>query len=383
MTCETRDHRVHVMQASLGMNFGGMERVIIDLYRHVNPDRFRFSVCCLNLRGPLGDEVEADGVPLIVCEKQTRFAKYTRGLELARLMREHRVDILHTHNTTAFVDGAVAARIAGPRVMVHTDHSKDYAIEKKRWIVLEHMAARVADQVVAVSRHTRDELEKYVKIDAAKLMVIHNGINITSNLATSTNVLRGALGLGPQHRVIGTIGRLEPQKGLDLFLAAIPRVAAAEPDVRFIIVGGGSLESALREQAMALGIADRVIFTGYRLDAVELMRLFDCFVQTSHFEGLPMVLLEAMALSKPVVATAVGGVPEAIEHDFNGLLIHGREPDVLSDALIRVIGNPERMALLGRNGRRRYEQRFTAQAMAAAYESLYERFLTDKKVRAA
>jgi glycosyltransferase involved in cell wall biosynthesis len=126
-----------------------------------------------------------------------------------------------------------------------------------------------------------------------------------------------------------------------------------------------------------------VIFTGYRLDAVDLMRLFDCFVQTSHFEGLPMVLLEAMALAKPVVTTAVGGVPEAIEHGFNGVLLHSREPELLSAALLDVIGNPARMALLGSNGRARYEQRFTAQAMASAYEALYERYLTDKKVQAA
>ena len=112
MRTPVEDRRIHVMQATFGMSIGGMERVIADLCRYVDPERYRFTVCCLSVRGPLADEVEADGIPVIYCENQTRFGKYMRGFELGRLLRRERVDIVHTHNTTAFIDGLIGARLA-------------------------------------------------------------------------------------------------------------------------------------------------------------------------------------------------------------------------------------------------------------------------------
>ena len=106
------DPRIHVVQATFGMGIGGMERVIMDLCRYVDPARFRFTVCCISVRGALADQLEAEGVPVIFCENQTRMGKYLRGFELGRILREQRADILHTHNTTAFIDGLVGARIA-------------------------------------------------------------------------------------------------------------------------------------------------------------------------------------------------------------------------------------------------------------------------------
>ena len=176
MRTAVEDRRIHVMQATFGMSIGGMERVIADLCRYVDPERYRFTVCCLSVRGPLADEVEADGIPVIYCENQTRFGKYMRGFELGRLLRRERVDIVHTHNTTAFIDGLIGARLAGVPVMVHTDHCKNYPIER-RWMMAENVASRLVDKVVAVSNHTREELLHYEGLSPDKVAVIHNGIN--------------------------------------------------------------------------------------------------------------------------------------------------------------------------------------------------------------
>jgi glycosyltransferase involved in cell wall biosynthesis len=376
------DPRIHVVQATFGMGIGGMERVIMDLCRYTDPTRFRFTVCCISVRGPLADQIEAEGVPVIFCENQTRMGKYLRGLELGRILREQKADILHTHNTTAFIDGLIGARLAGVPVMVHTDHCKNYPIEW-RWTVAENLASRFVDRVVAVSHHTKEELMKYERIPDSKVSVIHNGINPRLTRSTPVEALRRELGIAPGQLVLGTVGRLEPQKGLDLFLAAVPQVARDFPNVRFVIVGGGSLEQQLKAQAAGLGIADRVIFTGWRTDAIDLMQLFDCFVTTSNFEGLPMVLLEAMSFSKPIVATAVGGVPELVEDGFNGLAIDRRDPALVADALLRVVRDDVFRRTLGHNSRTRYEERFTAQAMASAYQQIYEQYLQQKKVKAA
>lgn len=383
MNVASRDDRIHVMQVTFGMGIGGMERMIMDLCRYIDPARFRFSVCCLSVRGPLADQIEAEGVPVVFCENQTRTGKYLRGFELARIFRERRPDILHTHNTTAFIDGLIGARLAGGvPVKIHTDHCKNYPIEW-RWTLAENVASRMVDQVIAVSHHTRQELMHYEKIAENKVSVIHNGISprLTRNVQIAE--LRRELGLDPTHIVLGTIGRLEPQKGLDLLLNAIPRVARECPAARFLIVGGGSLEQELKSQAAALGITDRVIFSGWRADAIDLMQLLDAFVTTSNFEGLPMVLLEAMALGKPLIGTAVGGIPEVVEHGVNGLLITERNPDLVADALLTVARDEVCRTRLGQNSRARHAERFTAQAMAAAYQAVYERYFQQKKAQAA
>ena len=365
------------------MGIGGMERVIMDLCRHVDPNRFRFTICCLSVRGPLADQMEAEGVPVLFSKDQSRVGKYLRGLELGQLFRDLQVDILHTHNTTAFIHGLIGAQIAGVPVRIHTDHCKNYKDERRRWMVMENVASRFIDKMVAVSHHTRDELIRYERIPPSKVTVIHNGINPQPTRTISPAALRAEFGFAPHHRIIGTVGRLQAQKGLDLLLSAAPAVLAACPDVRFLIVGGGSLEAELRAQATALGLDGRVVLTGWRNDAIDLLQLFDCFVSTSNFEGLPMVLLEAMAAGKPIVATAVGGVPEAVEDEFNGMTLASRDPQALSAALVRLAQSPSTLARFGANSRSRYEARFTAQAMASAYQRLYEQFLQEKRVRAA
>jgi glycosyltransferase involved in cell wall biosynthesis len=250
-------------------------------------------------------------------------------------------------------------------------------------MVLENIASRFIDKMVAVSHHTAGELMQYEKIAASKLTVVHNGINPKPMRNVPVDALRAEFGFAPEHRIVGTVGRLQPQKGLDLLVKAAPAVLQACPDVRFLVVGGGALEQELRSQASALGLDGRLVFTGWRNDAVDLMQLFDCFVSTSNFEGLPMVLLEAMASSKPIVATAVGGVPEVIEDDFNGFTLKSRDPQEVSSTLIRVMNDPAMLRRLGANSRARYEERYTAQAMAAAYQQIYEEFLEQKGLRAA
>jgi glycosyltransferase involved in cell wall biosynthesis len=263
-------------------------------------------------------------------------------------------------------------------ILINTDHCKQYPIEL-RWQVLEKGCSLVADSIVAVSEHTRDELIQYQRIAPAKLQVIRNGIDVTFTRPDSPEDIRRELGLAPDDIVIGTAARLEPQKGLDLLIDSVPLLVKVLPKVRVVIVGGGSLEAELRQRADALGLGNRVIITGYRTDAVDVMRTFDCFVQTSIFEGMPMALLEAMALEKPIVASAVGGVPEVVEDGVTGTLLHDRSPEHLARAILDLLVDPAVGRRVGAAGRARYEQHFTARAMVSQYERLYAHYLAQKR----
>lgn len=370
------------MQVTFGMEIGGMERVIMELCRYVDPKRYRLSICCISRRGVLADQMEAEGVQVIYCNQQSRAAKYMRGLELARIFREQNVQVLHTHHTPAFIDSTIGATLARVPVLINTDHCKQYPAPKI-WMQLERAASYGADTIVAVSKQTRDELIEYEKIPESKIEVVYNGIDVKPRRSEPPAVLRQELGLEPDDIVIGTAGRLEPQKGLDLFISAMPAILERLPKARFVVVGFGSLEAALKEQAARLGVAGRTIFTGSRVDAVDIIRLFDCFVSTSVFEGMPMALLEAMAFGKPIVATAVGGVPEVVTAGYNGILLHDRDPSSVSRAVTDLLTSPAKLAELGANGRRRYEEQFTAAAMVRAYEAIYDRYVDRKRLRRA
>lgn len=371
--------KIHVMQVTFGMGIGGMERVIMDLCRYMAPDRYCFTICCVSVRGLLADQMEAEGVRVIFCPNQTRLAKYLRGIELSRIFQESDVQVIHTHHTTAFVHGTIGAHLAGSPILINTDHCKNYPIEK-RWMMLEKVASFTADEIVAVSHHTRDELIRYEGIAPDKISVIHNGINIKLTRNESLGVLRNEFGIDADELVIGTVGRIEHQKGLDLLLEAAPYVIKRFPKTKFLIVGGGSKLDELRRQCLQLRISDHVIITGWRTDAVDLIRLFDCFVSTSNFEGMPMVLLEAMSLAKPIIAMAVGGVPEVVEDGITGQLVRCRDPEVLSHVLLGLIADRPLAARMGQSGRIRYEKHFTAQVMADAYEKLYRKYLGERGI---
>jgi len=372
--------KIHLMQVTFGMNIGGMERVIMELCRYVDPAKYRVSICCISARGPLADKMEAEGVPVHFCENQSRAGKYLRGFELGRIFREQQVDLLHTHHMPAFIDSTVGARIARTPILINTDHCKQYPIER-HWQILEKSASLFADSVVAVSRHTREDLIRYQRIAPEKLRVIYNGIDVRFARQETPVDLRRELGIEAGDVVIGTTARLEAQKGLDLLLEAAPLVLRQLPTARFVVVGGGSLEDSLRDQAKRLGLGSRVLVTGYRTDAIDLMQLFDVFAQTSVFEGMPMALLEAMALSKPIVATAVGGVPEVVEDGVTGTLLQTRDPQQLADAILRVAADRAEGARVGRAGYDRYQKHFTARAMVSQYEALYSEYLDKRRLR--
>jgi glycosyltransferase involved in cell wall biosynthesis len=323
--------------------------------------------------------MEAEGVHVVFCENQTKYGKYLRGFELSRVFREERVDLLHTHHMPAFIDSTVGSILGRVPILINTDHCKQYPIEL-RWQVLEKAASLFADTVVAVSQHTREDLAKYQRIARDKLRVIYNGIDLTFTRQETPVELRRELGAAPDDVIVGTTARLEEQKGLDLLIDAVPQIVAALPKARVVIIGGGSLETALRERADRLGpeLASRVLITGYRTDAVDLMQTFDCFVQTSHFEGMPMALLEAMALKKPIVASGVGGVPEVVEDGVTGTLLHDREPTTLARAVLAYLADPAIGRSVGAAGHARYQRLFTARTMVSQYEQLYEHYLAQK-----
>jgi glycosyltransferase involved in cell wall biosynthesis len=359
---------MHVVP-SLGV--GGLEQVVAALCAATDPARFECSVLCLNSVGEIGERLRDEGYPVFDVGRKDGRPNYLAFMEAARVLRRERIDVVHSHNTQAFVDGSLGAKLAGVERIVHSDHARLFP-DKRRWLFAEWIVSHFAHRVVAVSDHTAAELRRHVGIAARKLVTIPNGIvGDPFDRRVEPGAKRRELQLEGMGPVLGIGARLEAQKAHADLLEAVGILTREFPDLVLLICGDGSLAEDLKEQARRLGIERNVRFLGVRFDMPELLRAFDLYVLPSIWEGLPMALIEAMAAGCPIVASRVGGVPMAVIDGVTGTTVPPSQPAELARAVAELLRDPERMGLYARNGRRLFEERFTVDHMARAYEALY------------
>ncbi len=367
--------RINVLQITLGMGIGGLEKVILDLCRYLDPRRFQVMVCCLREGGEYAEQLESDGFKVFLCSGKSKYGKYFVWLQVRKLLVREKIDIVHTHNTGAFLDGFLATRLTGTPVFIHTDHMREWP-DKGRYMMAERVASHFTGEIVAVSQHLRDDLIKYEHISPRRIRVIYNGTNFSVNAdPNNEKEIREEFGIIPEEKVVGSISRLTKVKGYELLLRSVPLVVKKIPNVKFLIVGDGKEKAKLLNLAHSLGIANKVIFTGVRLDVPSIMRIFDLFALPSRSEGLPIVLLEAMAAGKPVVATAVGGVPEAVKDGETGYLVYTREPKEFAQKIIKILLDDHLRDLMRQKAFQLYKEKFTVDKMVESYERLYEKHL--------
>lgn len=362
--------KIRVMHVIEDLGVGGLERVVLTICRTIDRDRFESSVLVLRGSGALEAELSQLGVEVIDIGGAPGKGDYFAFRKVAREARKRRIDLFHTHNTLPLFDAFAAARLAGVRGHVHTDHARNFP-DKLRYMIAEHVASYFLDRIVAVSEDTKKALVRYEWISPSRITVIPNGIDgerFTKPVDVSAT--RRALGLstGP---VIGMGARLTEQKGVIYLLQAVVQLRQQYPGLQVLIAGTGDQEDYLKRTASELGIASAVHFLGVRMDIPELVRAFDVFVMPSVWEGLPMALLEAFAAGTPVVASDVGGVGKVIRHRENGSLVPPRDPAALAAELAHVLAQPELRKQYSERARRTFEESYSAEAMTRRYEAIY------------
>ncbi|HEY3383879.1 MAG TPA: glycosyltransferase [Vicinamibacterales bacterium] len=364
--------RIRLLQVTHDLEIGGLQRVVATLCRAVDQTRFDVRVLCLRALGPFTANIEQLGIPVTLIP-QTGKTDYLSFLKVARILRSERIDVIHTHNTQPFIDGTLAALLSGVRTIVHTDHARDFP-DKRRYMVAERVMATFAYRVVGVSEHTSANLQRYERIPGRKIETIPNGIDgSVFDIPVDREAKRRKLGIPDDAVVLGIGVRLTDQKGITYLLKALPKVVARFPRVVLVVAGEGPLEEDLRVEAEHLELAGHVKFVGPRTDMPELLKVFDLYVLPSLWEGLPMVLLEAMAAGCPIVATNVGGVSSAIETGVNGMLVPPSDPEGLADAITTLLGDQSLRRRFAENARQVFEMRFSAETMTRRYERLYLR----------
>jgi glycosyltransferase involved in cell wall biosynthesis len=317
--------------------------------------------------GPMVPRFRAAGVPAH-CIRKGAGLDWTLPPRLLTFFLRERIQVVHTHNPQGLIYAALPTRLAGLR-LVHTKHGE--AVETGRRMWLRRQASRLADAVVSVSRQTDEHARHMGEGHGSKLHVIENGVDLSRFRPDreGCSAVRAELGVPPGARLVGTAGRLEEVKNQALLLrAAAPLLGS---NLRLVLVGDGPLRASLQALVRELGRDAEVRFLGTRSDMPRVMAALDLFVLSSHTEGLPVVLLEAMATGLPVVCTAVGGIAEVVEDGRTGLLVREGDEVRLRESMARLLGDPALAMRMGEDGRARAVERYSVDRMVARYEELY------------
>lgn len=297
---------------------------------------------------------------------------------LVRLIRRERFSIVHTHTTKAGFLGRAAARLCGTPVVVHTFHAFSFhdfmrPATRRAYIALERLLRPLTDEFVAVSPLVAREAVEHRLAPPAGVSVIPSAVEAFEDSAAPARPFRAELGVSASAPLIGTVGRLVFQKAPLDFVRMAARVASQRPDARFVMVGDGPLSDDAKLEAARLGVD--VTFTGFRPDAAALAAEFTVFVMPSLYEGLGRALTEALVSGRPVVASAVNGIPDLVRPGETGLLAPPADPAAVADCVLWLLDHPEAAERMGRQGRTSVLALFRPERMCAALDEAYCRLL--------
>lgn len=371
---------MRILQVINRLGYGGAESLVTQWAKQFHFKGHQVDVCTIYSMGEFGLELERQGIPVYKLDLDPRMEthhlrrKYDLrvSLPLARIIKKGRYDAVHAHlfPTSLFV--AIASYLASEPGYFFSEHSitnrrRRYPIFK----VLDWAIYRRFNQIIAVSNTVRDSLLLWLPGLSDKVRVVHNSIDPKHYNVPNSQVLtlRRQLGIIENSLIILYVGRLLPAKGPDILLEALSLLPADVRPFRVLIVGEGPLEEALRERAAESRLEGKVDFLGSRGDIAHLLDLADLVVLPSRWEGLPMILLEAMAARRPVIATRVGGIPEVIKNGENGWLVDPEDAQALATTISIALESPN---LRGRFGDRGHETVCSEYSMDNAIQRLLE-----------
>ena len=348
---------INVLYVIWSLGLGGAEQVVISLARGLDKSRFRPFIACLNDEGRFAEELKKDGIEVFSLNK-------VKGIDLSvvpklvKIIRENDINIVHTHLWGANFWGRFAANAAKVPVVV-TEHNVDVWKTPFHFLIDRWLFGRT-DRFIAVSETVRDFYSRKLSVSKDRMQVVYNGIAVGQPIRIKEG-----------EKVIAVIGRLVPQKGHAFFFEAF---AKSDLAAKVLIVGDGPLEESLKSQVINLKLEDSVKFLGFRKDVREILGKTDILVLPSSREGLPIVLLEAMAVGAIVLATAVGGTPELVEDGVNGFLVEYGDGEGLKKKLEDIFNadsrslNEVRLA-----ARRTIEEKFSLEKMVSEHEGIYQK----------
>jgi len=389
--------RIKVLYIS--QSAGGVQRHIGYLAKHLPKDRFDVCGCFpprdrvkganphkenfFDLFNRLGLRV----IPLEMCREIRPIEDFRAFLKLLRILKQEKWDIVHTHSSKAGFLGRIAAKMSGIPVIIHTPNA--FAFDRPPqsflnfyYILLERLAGYFCDALISVSPSEGDLARKTRVVPPEKIVQISNGIDLGEFAQPiEARQKKRSLGLPEDQPMVAMIGRFAPQKAPGVFIDAVKRIVSGRKEVTCIMVGDGPLLQKTKERVIREGLEKHLFLFNWRADAREILASCDVYVLSSLWEGLPYTVLEAMALSKPVVATAARGTRDVVVDGVTGFLVGLRDDREMAEKVLSLLSDPARCRRMGEAGRRRVEEVFSLSDHIRKTAALYERLCAERAPR--
>jgi glycosyltransferase involved in cell wall biosynthesis len=372
----TGSERPRVLHLINNLEAGGTERQAVELLNRLDEARFESHLAVLGWRGPLRQQIIArfPHAPEFPLNGFFNANAIKQILRFRETMIEKRVAVLHTHDFYSGALGVTAARLSGIKVIAAQRHLRLSDRRIHDWGT--RYIHRLANRVLVNAEGIRNHILRMGSAAPGKIVVIHNGLDAPADAQALRERRRmellAELGLGADAKIVGSVAGLKPVKGHRYLLEASAKVMKSDSRVHLVLVGDGELRDEIAAHAARLGIGARTRMLGHREDSAQLPAAFDVAVLASLSEGLPNTVMEAMAACAPVVATAVGGVPELIKDGETGFLIPPAAPGVMAERIEYALTHAVTSRLIAMRGRQFVVERFGMERMVAAVERLYD-----------
>ena len=368
--------RIKVLWCMETVGSGGVEQRRLTLARHLDPDVFDKQLICTQALGALPEKLEAAGCKIHTVGQFRGIrdrAPYQKAYAIAR---RYRPDIIHGAVYEGVALAAVVGRLARCPVIIGEETDRPVYRSWKGHALFRSLAA-MTHHMVAVSGGVASYLVDTIRVPRTRVTTILNGVQRPPPVADeSARALRRSYGWRDDHLVVGSVGRMrDRQKRFSDLIDAFGRFVEGAPEARLLLVGKGPDQAQLVQQVRDAGLADRVAFAGYQGDPSVHYAAMDIFALPSAHEAFGLVFVEAMYAGLATIGTHVGGIPDIIVPEQTGLLIDPFRPDQLASSLARLRDDPELRQRLGKAGRRRAEQNFSAERYARDVHGLYQTLL--------
>ncbi|MBD3306530.1 glycosyltransferase [candidate division KSB3 bacterium] len=371
--------KTRVLEFSTSAKIGGTQHMLLEFLRHASRERYDLYLCVLLAHDVLNDEAGKLGIPQTSLQMRGywdlrawwRFYHFARGKEF---------DLMRTYGLKADIIGRIVGKLLGIPVHITSVRSTD---PWRRWyhVLLDVLTAGLTDLYLSNSEAGRLAVHQREKIPLSKIAVIPNGVDLVKfapRPSENASLQKTALGIPPNAPVIGSVANLCPMKGHTTIVDALPLIQDEFPEVRCLFVGMDFLQGAIQRYVRERQLEEAVMFTGFRTDIPRILSLFDVFLLPSLWEGLPNAMLEAMAMKLPVVASAVGDIPNVIEHQRTGFLIPPQNPHALAETVLGVLRHPEAASKIGHAGHDLIRRQFSLESVVTQTERLYDQLIERK-----
>jgi L-malate glycosyltransferase len=373
------DKKVNLCHLISGDLWGGAEAQTYALLKALkHEDNLSISVAILN-EDMLAQRLRESGFDVLVVD-ENKFGFWGILNQLEEHLDNRKFDILHTHRYKENILGALLKKRGYVKHLIQTIHGITEHFSGLNRFKMDlytrlnrHFSKKYYDKIITVSYDIENKIKG--KFNNNQILTIHNSIDV-ENIKIVKNSIQTRMDLDIEKDAIvfGVAGRMAPIKGYDIFLEAAANILKRLPHSVFVLAGDGPLKEELEKKAKSLEIAGRVRFTGFREDITDILKALDIFVISSYHEGIPIVLLEAMALGKPVIATRVGGIPEVIEDGISGILVASGDAEALSEACLNIARDPDKRKAISEQAPERIVKEFLLEQqvdrMLSAYQGL-------------